>query len=134
MPRVNLTPLIDTALTLLVIFMVTTPLIQNGIKVELPKGQVSEVNLSEQPKEWVVSIDAQGKTYLNKELVVQHDLLQQLRYAAENNGVDAVVVRADAGAQFGTIIELVDAIKNIGKIQYVAFATEKTHTAASGVR
>ena len=133
LPRVNLTPLIDTALTLLVIFMVTTPLIQNGIKVELPKGQVSEVNLSEQPKEWVVSIDAQGKTYLNKELVAPNDLLQQLRYAAENSGVDAVVVRADAGAQFGTIIELVDAIKNIGKIQYVAFATEKTHSAASGV-
>jgi len=113
--------------------MVTTPLIQNGIKVELPKGQVSEVNLSEQPKEWVVSIDAQGKMYLNKELVTPQDLLQQLRYAAENNGVDAVVVRADAGAQFGTIIELVDAIKNIGKIQYVAFATEKTHTSATGV-
>lgn len=107
--------------------MVTTPLIQNGIKVELPKGQVSEVNLSE-PKELVVSIDAQGRSYLNKELMGHQDLLQQLRYAAENSGVDAVVVRGDAGAQFGTIIELVDAIKNIGKIQYVAFATEKTHT------
>jgi|GEM_PF-3661261 biopolymer transport protein ExbD len=105
--------------------MVTTPLIQNGIKVELPKGQVSEIDLAAQPKEWVVSIDAQGTLFLNKQQVTTQDLLQQLRYASENSGVDAVVVRADAGAQFGTIIELVDAIKNIGKIQYVAFATEK---------
>ncbi len=103
-PRVNLTPLIDTALTLLVIFMVTTPLIQNGIKVELPKGQVSEIDLATQPKEWVVSIDAQGNTFLNKQQFSTPDLLQQLRYASEKSGVDAVVVRADAGAQFGKII------------------------------
>ena len=106
--------------------MVTTPLIHNGIKVELPKGQVSEVNLAEQPKEWVVSLDAQGNTYLNKDPMNQYDLLRQLRHAAETSVVDAVMVRADAGARFGAIIELVDAIKNIGKIQYVAFATEKT--------
>lgn len=107
--------------------MVTTPLIQNGIKVELPKGQVSEVELAKQPQEWVVSVEANGTIYLNKQVVSAQDLLQQLRYASENAGVDAVMVRADAGAQFGVIVELVDAIKNIGKIQYVAFATEKTH-------
>ncbi len=108
--------------------MVTTPLIQNGIKVELPKGQVSEIDLAQQPKEWIVSIDAQGILYLNGQSYSSEDLLQQLRYASENSGVESVVVRADAGASFGTIIELVDAIKNIGKIHYVAFATEKIHS------
>ncbi len=113
--------------------MVTTPLIQNGIKVELPKGQVSEVDFAQQPKEWTVSIDAQGITYLNQQPLALSDLLQQLRYASENVGVDAVVVRADSSAQFGAIIELVDAIKNIGKIQYVAFATEKINERATGI-
>lgn len=108
--------------------MVTTPLIQNGIKVELPKGNVSEVELAQQPQEWVVSIDAHNTCYLNKKQISVADLLQQLRYASENAGVEAVMVRADAGAQFGAIIELVDAIKNIGKIQYVAFATEKSQS------
>ena len=109
--------------------MVTTPLIQNGIKVELPKGNVDEVDLAKQPQEWTVSIDAHGVVYLNKDKISHQDLLQQLRYASEQAGVEAVTVRADAGAQFGAVVELVDAIKNIGKIQYVAFVTEKVRTA-----
>lgn len=118
-------PLIDTALTLLVIFMVTTPLIQNGIKVELPKGAINEIDFSKQTKECVVSLDADGNIYFNKHNMTRDDLLQQLRYASEQNDVQAVTVKADTGVPFGVIIELVDAIKTIGKIQYVAFATEK---------
>ncbi len=112
--------------------MVTTPLIQNGIKVELPKGHVSDVDLAEKPQESVVALDAQGIIYLNNQAGTATDILQQLHYASEHKGVDAVIVRADTGVQFGKVIELVDAIKNIGKITYVAFTTEKIST--SGAR
>ncbi len=105
--------------------MVTTPLIQNGVKVELPQGQMSEVDLAQQPKEWVVTIDGRGKIFLNNQEFSLQDILQQLQYASEHHNVNAVVVRADTGVQFGAVIELVDAIKNIGKIAYVAFATEQ---------
>lgn len=109
--------------------MVTTPLIQNGIKVELPKGDVNEVDLAQQPQEWTVTVDAAGVCYMNNKPMAQHELLAQLRSAADSTGLDAVLVRGDSSVSFGTIIGLVEAIKNIGNIKYVAFATEKDNRA-----
>jgi len=62
MPHVSLTPLIDVALTLLIIFMITAPMVQNGIKIDLPQGNSKEVGSQQ---ELVVSMRRDGKMFFN---------------------------------------------------------------------
>lgn len=125
-PEVSLTPLIDTALTLLIIFMVTTPMLkkENALEVELPKGNVKEVSDGLQ-QELVVSVDKKGRISFEGNLVTQKDLVAVLRKKVSDNAKKTVFVKADTSVHYGMVIELVDAIKHIGGIRYVALATEK---------
>jgi biopolymer transport protein ExbD len=123
MPEVNLTPLIDTALTLLIIFMVTTPMIQNAIKVDLPKGSAKEAGDVKQ--ELVVYIDKQGQLFFNGSAITQDQLMKELQKVVSSNQAQGVFVKADTGVQYGAVLEIVDQIKVVGGVQYVALATQK---------
>ena len=92
MPEITLTPLIDTALTLLVIFMVTAPMVQNGIKIDLPQGNSKEVG---QQQELVVSMSKDNKIYFNS-YPIEKDRLSFAVKKAMNGRTDIpVYVRAD---------------------------------------
>jgi|SRR5579859_1200301 len=119
MPEINLTPLIDTALVLLVVFMVTAPMIKNGIKVDLPEGQSKEVKQTQE--ELVVYIDKSGQLFFNEKNVTTVQLLEDLKKSARND--KTVFVKADRGVNYGKVIEIVDQIKYVGDIKYVALAT-----------
>lgn len=125
-PEVSLTPLIDTALTLLIIFMITTPMLkkENALEVELPKGNVKEVSDGLQ-QELVVSVDKQGRISFDGKLLSQKDLITVLQKKVGEHSKKTVFVKADTTVHYGIVIELVDAIKHIGGIKYVALATEK---------
>ena len=121
---IPLTPLIDTSLTLLIIFMITTPMMHNAIKVQLPQGQAKEDKNTQQ--ELVVYVDKEGKLFVNgisfeTDLKVIDDLKQ--RVGQDNN--KTVYVKADQAVNYGSVITLVDKIKVIGGIKYVALATAK---------
>ena len=120
----SMTPLIDTALTLLIIFMVATPVLQNAIKVTLPRGNAQE-DASKNQQELVVFIDKQGDFYINKEKVAKADLIAQVKKTVGNDHEKTVYVKADTAISYGTVIELVDDIKFVGGIKYVALATQK---------
>ena len=122
MPDINLTPLIDTALVLLVVFMVTAPIMKHGIKVDLPEGKVQEV---QQPKqELVVYIDKEEKLYCNdKNVATEQQLLDLLKQNVARAPDRTVFVKADRSVNYGKVIELVDQIKCVGDIKYVALAT-----------
>lgn len=126
LPEISLTPLIDTALTLLIIFMVTTPMLkkENALQVELPKGNVKEIS-DTQKEEFVVQVDKSGKLSLNNKVVVEKDLITTLQKTIGKNGQKTVFVKADGQAPYGKVIELVDKIKHVGGIRYVALATAK---------
>jgi len=120
--EINLTPLIDTALTLLIIFMVTTPMIQNSIKIDLPQGQAKEAGSAQQ--ELVVHIDKHENMFLNGTQMVQEKLLKELHKRVAFNLDKTVFVKADQAVRYGHVVQLVDQIKVVGGVRYVALATQ----------
>jgi biopolymer transport protein TolR len=118
-PEISLTPLIDTALTLLVIFIVTAPMVQNGIKVDLPQGNSREVG---REQEFVVTIDKRNQLYFNACPVKQKNLVPTVLTAMKNNDEASVFIKADEQVSYGSVIAVVDELKMAG-IKYVAMST-----------
>ena len=118
-----LTPLIDTALTLLIIFMITSPMMDNAIKVNLPQGNAKEDMGLQQ--DVVVYINKDEQLFLNEARVELDDLLKKLpeKFAGKTDGT--VYVKADQGVSYGCVIGVVDKIKVAGGVRYVALATKK---------
>jgi len=118
-----MTPLIDTALTLLVIFMMATPVVQNAVRITLPNGESKEDGGVQQ--EMVVFLDKNNQLYLNKDKIEKKNLIAAIKKQVGNKTEKTVFVKADRGVNYGTVIELVDEIKIIGGVKYVALATQK---------
>lgn len=123
-PEISLTPLIDTALTLLIIFMVTTPMIHNAIKVNLPKGQAQEGG--KQPQELVVSIDSKEKIYVNNTPVALDALGTEIKKLVQQKQNDkSVWVKVDGASSCDTLVSVIDRIKFVGGVKDVRVATQK---------
>ncbi len=129
--EISLTPLIDTALTLLIIFMVTTPMIQQAIKVALPQGNSNEARTEKQ--EIVVSINKQGALFLNNKELPMHELGTSIReLITTHQEKDRVVwVRSDGESSCSTLISVIDCIKVTGGIKNVNVAIQKKAATAA---
>ncbi|MBD3231136.1 protein TolR [Candidatus Dependentiae bacterium] len=126
MPEISLTPLIDTALTLLVIFMITAPMVQNGIKVDLPRGNSKEVG---NQQDLVVTLRKDDKMFFNSYPIERKDLVQTVQKALNQHDDLPVYIRADESISYGKVIEIVDELKFAG-VKYVAMSTKTAATAA----
>jgi len=128
LPELNITPLIDTALTLLIIFMVATPMLKkdhNALQIELPKGNVKEVTDTKN-QELVVTVSKDRKAIkigFNGKIVQEKELIEQLKKSVSTKGQKTVFIEADTEAPYGKVIELIDKIKYVGGVSYVALAT-----------
>ncbi len=109
--EINVTPLVDVMLVLLVIFMVTAPMLQTGIDVELPETKnVKDVNPEERI---VISISRQGLIYYGSEAISFSTIADRLKRDAKSPK-DSIFLRADKDVKWNSIISVIDAIRGAG--------------------
>jgi biopolymer transport protein TolR len=120
MSDINVTPFVDVMLVLLVVFMVTAPLMTVAVPVDLPKTQAHTVSQDKEPL--VVSLDADGKVYLQERQLKLDDLIPKLKAVTGANPDARIFVRGDKAIAYGKIMEVMGAISSAGftKVALVA--------------
>ena len=109
---INVTPLVDVMLVLLVIFMVTAPIIQQGVAVDLPKTRAAPLNAQEEPL--VVGIAKGGSIYLNDNAIPLAELRAKLVAIAQAKPDNQVLLRADRNVPYGDVVRVIAAVKEAG--------------------
>ncbi len=109
--EINVTPLVDIMLVLLIIFMVTAPMMQRGIDVDLPAADAAMDN---QEERWVVTIDRQENLYLNDRPIHLRVLSDRLQLLKDNPVVEFVFLRADRDVPYGRVMLIMDTLKKAG--------------------
>lgn len=119
--EINMVPLIDVMLVLVIIFMVTAPLMTHAVKVELPKAssQVNEVK----PETLSLSIDAQGDLYWNKEKLGWDVLPERLKAESAKDPQPELHIRADENTAYKKVAELMSEASKVG-LTKIGFVTD----------
>lgn len=122
MSDINMTPLIDVMLVLVVIFIITAPLLASSIKLDLPTTDAARAG--DAPRSVTVVMDAAGQTYLQDQAVALDELARQLTLSAQANPETEVLLRADKAVPYGRIVEVMGAAQKAGlnRIGFVADA------------
>ena len=118
--EINVTPMVDVMLVLLVIFMITAPLLTVGVPVDLPQTQANAIRDPEEPM--TVSINAQGTVYLQDAEIELAALVPRLRAIAGTNPDLRIFVRGDKTVDYGRVMEVMGTI-NAGGFNKVALIT-----------
>jgi len=118
--EINMVPFIDVVLVLLIIFMITAPILQSGIDVDVPKTKTVK-ELTE--ARMVVTIDRGQRVYLNDKAVNIHELGQQILSQSHNSKTQAVYLRCDETVPFGSWATVVDELRQSG-IQNISVVTQ----------
>ena len=122
MSEINMTPLVDVMLVLVVIFIITAPLLGSSIRLDLPRTDAARPN--EAPKFVTVVLDKSGRTFLDDQPVALPELAEQLVQAAQRNPDTEVQLRADQAVPYGRVVEIMGAAQKAGlnRIGFVAEA------------
>jgi biopolymer transport protein ExbD/biopolymer transport protein TolR len=121
MSDINMTPLIDVMLVLLVIFMITAPLMTSSLKLDLPKAEGAKPTDAQQFV--TLAIDPQGRFFWGDEQVSIETLRLRVREAAVRNPATEVQLRADKTVTYGRVAELIGVVQE-GGLSRVGFVTE----------
>ncbi len=112
MSDINMTPLIDVMLVLVVIFIITAPLLASSIKLDLPKSDAAKA--ADAPKSITVVVDASGQIYLKNQPVTLEQLAQQFALSKQANPDTEVQLRADQSVPYGRIVEVMGTAQKAG--------------------
>ena len=117
-----MTPLVDVMLVLLVIFMVTAPLLHQGVEVQLPKSVAQ--NLPKSPEDpLILSITRNGTYYLNESPVAKVQLKERLQLILSRRRDKSVYLKADRNLPYGTVVETMDTLNRLG-VENLGMVTE----------
>jgi biopolymer transport protein TolR len=119
--QINVVPLVDVMLVLLVIFMVAAPILQQGVSVELPQAKAGA--LSGEDQQLVVTIDKKGTIFLNDNAITLADLGQKLEAVTRLKPDKQVFLRADRSVPYGEVVQVMAAVKGAG-VQSLGMITE----------
>ena len=120
---INVTPLVDVMLVLLIIMMLVAPLLQQGVQLTLPDASHS-VDKPDTADQTVVFVDAQGRLYVNQIEVPAADVPARLQAVFEDKTDRTVYLKGDRDAPYSAVMQLMDALRKVG-IDTVALITER---------
>lgn len=120
---IPLTPLIDTALTLLVIFIVIAPSMRHGLNVTLPKTNLQYLPAKQ---EIVITIDKNGNYFLHKDMIAPELLSKTISLHAQNVSCNTVFIKADKQVAYEAVLHLFELLSQIDGIDDVILPTEKS--------
>jgi biopolymer transport protein TolR len=122
---INVTPLVDVMLVLLIIFMITAPMMTQGLNVDLP--ETTSKALRQEDKPIVVTIDKKGDISINNVPQARALMVQELKKSYEANKQQAIYLKADKNVPYGSVVTVMDDIKSVGfdKIGMITKPPEK---------
>ncbi|MCC6162171.1 MAG: biopolymer transporter ExbD [Acidobacteria bacterium] len=127
---INVTPLVDIMLVLLIIMMLIAPLLQKGVNVRLPIAE----NTGEKPdtqEQTVVHVDAQRNLYVNNIQVAESEAVDRIKFALEEKAERIVYLKGDTDAPYAAIMSMMDKLREAG-IENVALITESKKAEGEG--
>ena len=130
MSDINMTPLIDVMLVLLVIFMVTAPLMTSSLKLDLPQSNAAQPN--DAPQFLSLAIDAKGRLFLGEDPLPQETLIARLAAVGKARPDTEVQLRADRSVPYGRVAEVLGWVQQAG-LSRIGFVTEAPPGAPTGV-
>ncbi len=110
--EINVTPLVDVMLVLLIVFMVAAPLLTVGVPIDLPETQAQVMQPKSDPV--MISIDVDGQIFLDKQQILNEELLPAVAALAQPDGDTRIYVRGDTKAQYGAIMKVMGALSGAG--------------------
>lgn len=122
MSEINVVPYIDVMLVLLVIFMITAPLLTEGVKVELPQAQAKPVDIQDQ-ETMVVTVDRQGRLHLDDKRIAEKALKAKMAKIMKLRPKTEVLVRGDRRVDYGKVVQVMTLLQSAG-VETVGLATE----------
>ena len=112
MSEINVTPLVDVMLVLLIIFMVTAPLLAVGVPVDLPETKAKQIDSNAEPL--TISVNGDGQIFLQEDETPYEELIPRLMALASNGYEERIYIRADKSVDYGTVLKVMGAINGAG--------------------
>lgn len=112
MADINVTPLVDVMLVLLIIFMVAAPMMTQGLEVDLPEATTRSLPQTEKPL--VLTINKEGELFLRKDKIAAAALLSQLQGMPEEQKKEPIYIHADKNVPYGTVMSTLSAVHRAG--------------------
>ncbi|WP_159950852.1 protein TolR [Rhizobium sp. 18065] len=110
--EINVTPMVDVMLVLLIIFMVAAPMMTVGVPIDLPQTQAQAMNTDTQPI--TVSVNGKGEIYLQESVIPIEEVVPKLEAIAKTGYKERIFVRADTTAAYGTVMQVMARISTAG--------------------
>lgn len=127
MSEINVTPFVDVMLVLLIIFMVAAPLLTVGVPIDLPETAAKPMEGQTEPIN--ISVDADGKVFIQEAEIAYEDLVPKLQAIAKNGVEDRIYVRGDRNADYGVVMRVMARISAAGFKKIGLITTEDTGAA-----
>ncbi len=129
---INVTPLVDVMLVLLIVFMITAPMLATGLKVDLPQAKTSQTINPKDPI--VVSVTSDGKVAVGTETMEIPDLMAALLKMTGGDTARIIQIRADKAANYGSIVGVIDQLASNGMVHIALISDAKAPNEHAAVR